>query len=142
VLRRKAADYPAGDGEAYNQLQSVDSDSEAALPLVEEHCIAVLDSFQVVEGEDRCCILDIAVEEEVRYRSYFQISTLSSTMRYGAMMRNGARLTHIAEGEEHCSSLAEVEEDHHIELADDIHHHLLHLDDGRPRGKNSTTFFQ
>jgi hypothetical protein len=75
VLRRKAADCPADDGEAYNQLQSADSDWAVALPLVEEHCIAVLDSFRVVEGEDRYCILDIAVEEEVRFRSYFQIST-------------------------------------------------------------------
>jgi hypothetical protein len=75
VLRRKAADCPAGGGEAYNQLQSVDSGLAAALLLEEEHCTAVLGSFRVVEGVDRCCILDIAVEEEVRFRSYFQIST-------------------------------------------------------------------
>jgi len=72
------ADYPADDGEAYNPRQSVDSDLEQEHRQEEEHCTAALGSFRAVEGEDHYYILDIAVEEEVRFRSYFQISTRPS----------------------------------------------------------------
>ena len=71
------ADYPADDGEAYNPRQSVDSDLEQEHRQEEEHCTAALGNFRVVEGEDHCYILDIAVEE-VRFHSYFQISTRPS----------------------------------------------------------------
>jgi len=92
-----------------------------------------------VEGEDHCYILDIAVEE-VRFHSYFQISTRPSALKlnYGVMVEEKDGLARIEVGVERYSSPVEVVGDRRIGSADDIH--LLHLlDDGRRRGRNSKT---
>lgn len=94
----------------------------------------------MVEGEDHCYILDIAVEE-VRFHSYFQISTRPSALKlnYGVLMVETDGLARIEVEVERYSSPVGVVGDRRIGSADDIH--LLHLlDDGRRRGRNSKTF--